>query len=41
MGMVSHAYNPGTWEAETGGSQKIHGQPGLHSQFQAWGYIAR
>ena len=24
--MVAHAYNPSTWEAETGGSQ-VRGQP--------------
>ena len=30
-GVVAHACNPGTWEAETGGSQ-VHGQPQLLSE---------
>jgi hypothetical protein len=32
--MVTHAFNPGTWEAEAGGSLQIRGQPGLQSDFQ-------
>ena len=30
-GMVAHACNPSTWEAETGGSQ-VRGQPQLLSE---------
>ena len=29
--MVAHAYNPSTWEAETGGSQ-VEGQPQQFSE---------
>ena len=37
--MVACAFNPSTWEAETGRSLRIQGQPGLHSEFQAsWSY---
>jgi hypothetical protein len=32
--MVVHIYNPGTREAEVGGS-RVQGQPGLHSEFKA------
>ena len=32
--MVVHAFNPSTWEAETGGFQGVQGQPGLQSEFQ-------
>ena len=29
-----HIFNPSTWEAETGGSLWVWGQPGLQSEFQ-------
>lgn len=28
-GMVAQARNPGTWEAQAGGSPQFQGQPGL------------
>jgi hypothetical protein len=31
LGVVVHAYNPSTWEAEAGGSLG-QGQPGLHNK---------
>jgi hypothetical protein len=31
--MVAHSFNTNTWEAETGGSLKIQGQPVLQSEF--------
>jgi hypothetical protein len=34
MGVVAHAFNPNTWEAETGGFLSSRGQPGLQSEFQ-------
>lgn len=30
-----HACNPSSWEAEAEGSPRVHGQPGLHSEFTA------
>ena len=33
QGVVVHAFNPGTWEAETG-EFWVGGQPGLLSEFQ-------
>jgi hypothetical protein len=30
-GVVTHTYNPHTWEAEAGGSE-VQSQPGLHSE---------
>jgi hypothetical protein len=32
--MVVHAFNPSTWEAETGRYLSSRGQPGLQSEFQ-------
>jgi hypothetical protein len=32
-GVVAHAFNPSTWEAEAGGFW-VRGQPGLESEFQ-------
>ena len=32
--MVTHAFNPSTWEAEASGSLWDQGQPGLQSEFQ-------
>jgi hypothetical protein len=41
-GMVAHAFNPSTWEAEAGRCPGVWSQPGLHSRFQAiWDYIVR
>ena len=34
MGMVAHAFNLSTWEAEEGKFLGIPGQPGLQSEFQ-------
>lgn len=31
---VAHAFNPSTWEAGTGGSLGIQGQPGLRNKLQ-------
>jgi hypothetical protein len=33
-GMVVHAFNPSTQEAEAGGSLCVWGQPGLYKEFQ-------
>jgi hypothetical protein len=33
--VVVHAFNPSTWEEETGGSLEVLGLPGLCSEFQA------
>jgi hypothetical protein len=34
-GVVAHAFNPSTWEAEAGGFlSSVRGQPGLQSEFQ-------
>jgi hypothetical protein len=33
LGVVAHAFNPNTWEAEAGRSG-VQGQPGLQSEFQ-------
>lgn len=32
LGVVARAFNPSFWEANTGGSLGIRGQPGLHSE---------
>jgi hypothetical protein len=32
--VVAHAFNPSTWEAETGGFLSSRSQPGLQSEFQ-------
>ncbi|ERE75980.1 hypothetical protein H671_4g12217 [Cricetulus griseus] len=32
---MAHTYNSNTQEAEVGGSPRVFGQPGLHSDFQA------
>ena len=34
LGVVVHAFSPSTREAEAGGSLRVQGQPGLHSEFQ-------
>jgi hypothetical protein len=34
MAVVTHDFNPGTWEAEEGGAQGVRGQPDLQSEFQ-------
>lgn len=31
----THLFSSSTWKAETGGSLQVHGQPQLHSKFQA------
>lgn len=31
--MVTHAYNPSTWEVEAGGLPRVRGQLGLHIEF--------
>jgi hypothetical protein len=33
-GLVAHAFNPSTWEAEAGGFLSSRDQPGLQSEFQ-------
>ena len=33
-GMVAHAYNPSTWEAEAGESVQVRDQPGLQKWAQ-------
>jgi hypothetical protein len=33
--MVAYAFDPSTQEAETGGSLRVQGQPGLQSELQA------
>lgn len=42
--VVKHALNPCTWEAKTGGSLRVQGQPGLHTknnnQKKPWFYYA-
>ena len=32
--MVTHAFNPSTWEEEADGSLKVWGQPSLQREFQ-------
>ena len=42
---MAHAFNPRTWEAETGGflssgpawsTERVPGQPGLHRETMSW-----
>lgn len=41
VGTVAHTFDPGTWEAEEGGSW-VPGQPGLYIQFKDnQGYIMK
>ena len=39
LGVMAHAFNPSTWEAEASGSLCVEGQPSLQIEFQeSWDY---